>query len=34
MRSLGGDQLCAEVLRSHALDRDDAMLVHVSYSLD
>lgn len=34
MRTLGGDLLCAEVLRSHALDRDDAMLVHVTYVPD
>ncbi len=31
MRSLDADLLCSTLLRDHAIDRDDAMLVHVTY---
>ena len=34
MRTLDGSLLCAKVLREHALERDDAMVVHVTYVPD
>jgi phosphoserine phosphatase RsbX len=34
LRSLDADVLCSTVLQSHALERDDAMLVHVNYLPD
>jgi negative regulator of sigma-B (phosphoserine phosphatase) len=33
LRSVDADVLCSTLLRAHAIERDDAMLVHVSYSL-
>lgn len=34
LRSLDAEAMCSTLLRQHALERDDAMLVHVAYSLD
>lgn len=34
LRSLDADVMCSTVLRQHALERDDATLVHVTYATD
>jgi negative regulator of sigma-B (phosphoserine phosphatase) len=34
LRSLDGEAVCAAVLQNHAVDRDDAMVVHVAYSVE
>lgn len=34
LRSMDADALCEMLLRSHSLEKDDAMLVHVAYSME